>query len=52
MAGTSAAAKILPFKNQLDDKQYRQMVAPAFQCSSAALQQEHLHVIGNVEETA
>lgn len=33
-------AKIFRFKNQLDKKQYDQMVAPAFVCSSDKLQSE------------
>jgi len=36
----TAAASILGFHNQLDDKQFRQMVAPAFVCSSAALERD------------
>ena len=36
----TAAARVLPFDNPLDDKQYRQMIAPAFVCSSARLQRE------------
>jgi nucleoside-diphosphate-sugar epimerase len=37
---SSAGARVLGYKNQLDEKQYRQMVAPAFVCSSAALRRE------------
>jgi nucleoside-diphosphate-sugar epimerase len=33
-------SKVLRFKNQLDQKQYRQMVAPAFVCSSDRLQKD------------
>jgi nucleoside-diphosphate-sugar epimerase len=36
----TAAAAVLKFKNQLDGKQYAQMVAPAFLCSSASLRGE------------
>ncbi len=34
------SARIFGFRNQLDDKQYRQITAPAFLCSSELLQQE------------
>lgn len=34
---SSAAAKLLPFKNQLDRKQLEQMLAPSFVCTSARL---------------
>ena len=34
------AARVLPFTNQLDAKQYVQMTAPAFLCSSAALSED------------
>ncbi len=37
MLGSTLASKVFGFKNQLDDKQYRQMAAPAFACSSARL---------------
>ena len=36
----SAASQIIPFKNQLDAKQYRQITARAFLCSSDKLQNE------------
>ncbi|MCA9772030.1 MAG: NAD-dependent epimerase/dehydratase family protein, partial [Myxococcales bacterium] len=36
----TAAARVLPIRNQLDLKQYKQMTAPAFACSSARLQRE------------
>lgn len=36
----TAAAKVVPFHNQLDDKQVRQITAPAFVCSGARLQRE------------
>jgi len=36
----SATSQIIPFKNQLDDKQFRQITAPAFLCSSEKLQRE------------
>jgi hypothetical protein len=32
---------VFRFKNQLDKKQYEQLTAPAFICSSQALQQAH-----------
>jgi nucleoside-diphosphate-sugar epimerase len=38
---STALSKIFRYKNQLDRKQYDQMVAPAFICSSKALQQAH-----------
>jgi nucleoside-diphosphate-sugar epimerase len=37
MLVSTVFSKIFRFKNQLDEKQYRQMVAPAFVCSSAKL---------------
>jgi len=37
MVAARAAAAVFPFKNQLDAKQYAQMVAPAFLCSSERL---------------
>jgi nucleoside-diphosphate-sugar epimerase len=37
MLAARGAAAVVPFKNQLDAKQYAQMVAPAFLCSSAKL---------------
>jgi dihydroflavonol-4-reductase len=37
MVVSTALARVLGFKNQLDRKQYRQMVAPAFTCSSERL---------------
>jgi nucleoside-diphosphate-sugar epimerase len=40
MRVATAGAKVFRFKNQLDAKQYRQMVAPAFVCSSARLREE------------
>lgn len=36
----TAAAAVVPFHNQLDDKQVRQITAPAFVCSSARLRAE------------
>jgi nucleoside-diphosphate-sugar epimerase len=36
-----ALSKVFGFTNQLDAKQYDQMVAPAFMCSSEALQTAH-----------
>ncbi|MBL4657009.1 MAG: hypothetical protein JKX73_03350 [Flavobacteriales bacterium] len=36
----SATSQIIPFKNQLDEKQYKQITAPAFLCSSDKLQKE------------
>jgi len=36
----SAASQVIPFKNQLDEKQYRQITARAFLCSSDKLQNE------------
>jgi len=40
MLAMTALAKRLKFKNQLDVKQYEQITAPAFLCSSAALQRD------------
>ncbi len=37
MLAATATSTLFRFRNQLDKKQYRQMVAPAFVCSSAAL---------------
>jgi len=37
MLAATAASRIIPFKNQLDRKQYEQMVAPSFVCTSARL---------------
>jgi hypothetical protein len=36
----TAVSAIFRFKNQLDAKQYAQMVAPAFVCTSAALRSD------------
>jgi nucleoside-diphosphate-sugar epimerase len=41
---TTGMSKVFGFQNQLDRKQYDQMVAPAFTCSSAALQAAHAWV--------
>jgi nucleoside-diphosphate-sugar epimerase len=38
---STALSKVFRFKNQLDKKQYDQLTAPAFICSSKALQQAH-----------
>ena len=38
---STAFSKVFGFTNQLDAKQYDQMVAPAFLCSSEALQKAH-----------
>jgi nucleoside-diphosphate-sugar epimerase len=38
---STAAARVFRFTNRLDAKQYEQMVAPAFLCSSAALESAH-----------
>jgi dihydroflavonol-4-reductase len=38
---STAFSKVFGFTNQLDKKQYDQMVAPAFICSSQALEQAH-----------
>ena len=40
MRASTAVSGLLGLFNQLDDKQYRQMIAPAFVCSSAALRAE------------
>ncbi len=40
MLGSTAAAKLLRYHNQLDYKQYQQVTVPAFACSSAALQRD------------
>ena len=40
MRVATAAAKVIPFRNQLDRKQYEQIVAPAFVCSSQALRDD------------
>jgi nucleoside-diphosphate-sugar epimerase len=40
MVAARAAAAVFPFKNQLDAKQYAQMVAPAFLCSSERLRSD------------
>jgi nucleoside-diphosphate-sugar epimerase len=40
MLVSTAASGLLGFKNQLDAKQYQQMVAPAWVCSSEKLQRE------------
>ena len=40
MRVATQAAKVIPFNNQLDEKQYAQLVEPAFVCSSAALRRE------------
>jgi nucleoside-diphosphate-sugar epimerase len=40
MLAARGAAAVVPFKNQLDAKQYAQMVAPAFLCSSERLRTE------------
>jgi nucleoside-diphosphate-sugar epimerase len=40
-ATSTVLSRIFGFTNQLDDKQYDQMVAPAFLCSSEALQEAH-----------
>lgn len=36
----SGLSQVIPFKNQLDEKQYRQVTAEAFLCSSDKLQRE------------
>ncbi len=36
----TAVSRVLPLHNPIDDKQYRQLIAPAFVCSSARLQRE------------
>jgi nucleoside-diphosphate-sugar epimerase len=40
MKVATAFAALFRFKNQLDEKQYAQMIAPAFLCTSAALRQD------------
>ena len=40
MLASTAGAAVFRFKNQLDSKQYRQMVAPAWVCSSERLRAE------------
>ena len=40
MKVATAGSALFRFKNQLDAKQYAQMVAPAFVCSSAALRED------------
>ena len=40
MLVATGLSKIFPFRNQLDRKQYEQMVAPEFVCSSALLKRE------------
>jgi nucleoside-diphosphate-sugar epimerase len=40
MVASTLAARVLGYKNQLDSKQYRQMVAPAWVCSSDRLRTE------------
>lgn len=40
MQTATLGAKIFGFTNQLDEKQYRQIVAPAFVCSSALIRHE------------
>jgi nucleoside-diphosphate-sugar epimerase len=40
MMVATAGSAVFRFKNQLDAKQYRQMTAPAFVCSSAALRSD------------
>lgn len=40
MLAATAASKVFRFKNQLDLKQYQQMTAPEFVCSSRRLQRE------------
>ncbi len=37
MVGGTAASKLLPFKNQLDIKQYQQLTVSSFTCDSSAL---------------
>jgi hypothetical protein len=38
---STALSKVFGFTNQLDEKQYDQMVAPAFLCTSEALHAAH-----------
>jgi nucleoside-diphosphate-sugar epimerase len=40
MRVSSFVSRLLGHPNQLDDKQYKQMTAPAFVCSSAAIQRD------------
>ena len=40
MLVATQAAKVIPFTNQLDEKQYAQLIAPAFVCSSEALRND------------
>jgi hypothetical protein len=40
MHASTALSKVFGFKNQLDRKQYEQMVAPAFVCSSDRLKSD------------
>lgn len=40
MRASTVASRVFGFKNQLDEKQYEQIIAPAFLCSSAALQRD------------
>lgn len=40
MKVATATSALFCFKNQLDEKQYAQMIAPAFVCSSAALRED------------
>lgn len=40
MLVATAASKVLPFRNQLDLKQYRQMTAPGFLCTGERMQRE------------
>ena len=37
MIAATTAARVIPFKNQLDRKQYEQMIAPGFVCTSERL---------------
>jgi nucleoside-diphosphate-sugar epimerase len=40
MVASTVAARVLGYKNQLDSKQYKQMVAPAWVCNSNRLRSE------------
>ncbi len=40
MKAATAGSAVFRFKNQLDAKQYKQMVAPAFVCTSEALRRD------------
>jgi dihydroflavonol-4-reductase len=40
MRVSTILSRVLGFRNQLDAKQYKQMTAPAFVCSSAAIQRD------------